>query len=298
MPNLSFVSPKTGKMLAVALISVLLLLSGAAYAWNARARSNDPDVFWKALEAGMSTRGITCTIEDEYQGRRSVQEVALDLTHKYRSVSRTTIDQAGSRVVTEGINTASHEYIRYIAIRSDQKDASGKPLDFSSVNNVWGKQSVISRKSTLYGQTALGGCIVPLASLQKREARALGDELRKGQIFQTNLAAYELVNAGGKQLRQYDVTVHPAAYINFMKQVASKQGLEDLEEISISEYAAREPERLKFQIDTNARLLRVIKYSGQNRTMLLSDHGKVPNTAEPKDTIPTAQLQKRLQAIR
>ncbi len=287
-------SPK----LALGLIASLLLLSAAAFGYNQTVRRSSAEVFVQALQAGLTTEGVSCTIHDEQQGRKSNQTVSLDLKEQFRSTTITTIEQNGVAVTTEGVNTKAREFIRYTAIKASLEDPAAKAPDFSSVLNVWGQQAVADPSTSLYGQTALGGCIIPLANLSQSESRPYIEALQKGEIFKPNTDRPKDVAVAGKKLKQYDITVQPAPYITFMKRLAKQRGLSDLVEVDTAEYASRPPERLVFLIDPNTEQVAAITYRAKNRRIEFTGYGTRPNISEPPQTIPATELQKRLQAIR
>lgn len=298
MSKISKWSNGTSKTLAGVLIVLLLASSGAAYFWNKSVRQSSPDLFWNSLGKAMTTNGITCTIQDTQGDRKSEQEVQLDLRAGSGATSKTTINHKGTTITTEGIATKSAEYIRYTEIRTDQKNASGRPLNFSSVLNVWGKQPTDTAKPTsLYGQTALGGCVLPLASLSKMQAEKHIQELQKGEVFKTNARAVNHESYEGRRMRVFDVTVQPAQYISFMKQFAASSGLKTLDTVNADEYATRKPEDLKIFVDATGKV-RAVVYKDSKRTVQLTDYGKRADIEEPTKSIPVEELQKRLQAVR
>ncbi|HSH55512.1 MAG TPA: hypothetical protein VK983_01650 [Candidatus Limnocylindrales bacterium] len=283
------------RLLPWLLVVILVVASAGAYGWQRRTRAADQEAIWPAITQMLSLSAVTCTVKDQAADRSSEQQVSLDLDGPKLATSRTTISHAGSRVTTEGINTEQTEFVRYTEIKTRQKNASGQAIDASPVLNIWGKQA--AAEQTLYGQTVLGGCIIPVAHLEKADAATMAADFQKRQVFKTDSRKSKLVTVDGRQLRQYDGTVQPEQYLAFMKGLAQKLKLRDLDSVQEQQYKQQKPEQVSLLVDPQERVVRVIRYGMVKRTMTFSDFNKAPQVDIPQSTIPTDELERRLQAL-
>lgn len=278
-------------------VAVLLLLTGGAYAASL-SRLNRPEAaFWQALESGINTPGLTCASRTTEQGLTTEQTVSLDLLSKSNLRARTTLSKSGSTVSTETIVTKTDQYVRYTAITLP----SGGSKDFSQVINVWSR---LPRADTdaapLYDKTVLGGCIVPLADLPRDQRNQAMRSMRDLGIFKTDFGKARFRYSLTSPTLIYDVAVPPDMYVLYMQDMGKRLGLKGLEELDSSPYMKKgaAPAKLTFTVDARTQRLRsiVIQQSGANFTF--GSYGKLPDTTPPKATVTSAELQKRLKAVR
>lgn len=276
--------------------AIIIVLGLAAYGfYKASHTPRTPyDAFWNALTTAVTTDGITCTVHDKTAGRDNLQAVSLDLVSKANATSKTTLEQSGSTVKTEGISTASDDYVRYTQI---QTSIPNKKLDFSSVLNVWGKQSHGSSAS-LFEQTVLGGCVVPLAKLSNAQAADLVTDMKKNKVFQADYSHPAKASVSGTAVLRYATMLPPDKYIPFMKRFAAAYGLQSLNTLDASSFSGRAPENITLDIAADTDRLYEISFTGQNHTIQFSDYDKRPHIIIPSKTIPMAELEQRLQSIK
>lgn len=293
MEHMRFFGPS--KKLAWLLIAILVVLSGAAYAYNILVYQGSEKVFWDALASNLSLSGVTCTVENDTDGQHSKQAISLNLIDKESARVRTTLTQNDSKVTTEDIDTKDADYIRYTAITQ----AKDKKLDTGNILNVWAKQPrQISGTTSVAGQTALGGCIVPLVNIDASKQAQLTAELKKGKIFQTDLKKSVWHWSWDEPYRDYTVTVQPVPYITFMGKVDAANGTKILQAVSPDSYKNKAPEKLVFRIGAASHRIEQISYKDKKQTFKFSNYGMVPDTTPPEHTISMAELQKRLSSLR
>ena len=114
---------------------VVLLLSG--WLWWAKFYTAPTHVFRSMLANSLSTRSFT-TEASSTDGQNSLRQLIHTDVQVARAQSILELKQGSTHVKKEIIGTRSTDYTRFLAIHSDQKDASGKPADTSNVLNVWG----------------------------------------------------------------------------------------------------------------------------------------------------------------
>jgi hypothetical protein len=287
-----------GRLLALLLIGLTVVGSAAAFGWNLTRERQPAPVFWDALEAGISTRGVTCTIDQNVHGRRSQQAISLDLVSHSKLRARSTLSQNGTAITTDSISTGLADYVRYTSITTQAGQAQSHK-DFSKVLNVWSKQVRTDGDAVaLYDQTVLGGCVVPLGNLSDEKRAPIMAELKQGDIFVTNFSKVKWQWSLTRSTYRFEVTVPPDRYVPFMKSLAKLQGLKGLDEIGAETYASRAPSKLYMTIGAGSHRIQEISYDTHEVTIRFKDFGKVPDTALPATTIPAAELQQRLQAVK
>lgn len=258
----------------------------------------DPQaVFWDGVTSTMNQKGLTCSVQETAAAATTKQTISLDLAskNKLRSVLSST-QKSGTSIVLEEVDLPAGVFVRYTSIETTEKNAAGQTPDFSKVLNVWSKNTGATPKSsTLFGRTALGNCIVPLADMSDLQTAQLAAELKKGAVFKSNPNLFREETSGGKPVYVYNVSVQPSPYVNFMKKVGKVYGLKDLDSVDTTGFNYKTAEKLKFFINPRSHQLQKIEYIGKTRSIEFSDYGVVPNIMTPTHTISTQELQQRLQ---
>jgi hypothetical protein len=285
---------KSSKKFSI-LVTVLFLACLALIIWHTHS-TNDPEkVFMQSIQRNMGDEGVTCEETQTIDNSTTTQKISLDLISKSDAHATTHSTHQSTTVATEEIVTKSADYVRYTAM-SAPKSTTGKSLDVSKVLNVWTKADKTNSSSgSLFGRTALGNCVVPLAHLNRGQIDKLMVPVRQSKVFQTNYGAVAHQRLAGKAVFVYDVTVPPEPYITFMKQVAASYGLKDLDGVKTSTYAQQAPEKLRFYIDPRSSRLQKIQYTAGQHSIVFSDYGTVPRITVPSKTVSASELQQRLQ---
>lgn len=279
------------------LVVLAILLAAVGFYRNYAAEHDPTGAFWNAMTATMTTSGVTCTIHDVTDGRDSVQAVSLDLAGKERATSKTSITQSGTEVVTEGIATPDADYVRYTKLSTAKKAPDGKPLDFSKITGVWAKQTRDTSAASLFDQTALGGCVVPLADLRQNQGESLVADMRKNKVFDTKTSAAARADLHGQSVFKYKVTVTPSRYVPFMQRFAKAYGLQTLNNLSTKTFSDKARQHVVFVVSARQHRLLEITFDGQQHTIDFSNYGKPPAITLPSNPISFTELQKRLQGM-
>jgi hypothetical protein len=282
----------------VVVIAVAIVAAGTLI-WRQQSKVDPKTLFSRAMQANLTESGVTCTIQETANGSLSRQALSLDLAGKTDARAVITLQQKNSSVTTEQISTKDGDFVSYKSIQTTQKSPSGAKLNFDKVLNVWGKNAADSKQTTtLFGRTALGNCVVPLAHLGAVPAANLIGDAEKHSIFKTDPTASKPAKLHGVSVQVYDVTIQPRPYLDFMKQVAQSYGLKDLDVVDPSTFDKKSVQKLKFYINRGSSRIEQITYSGVKHTVTFSDYGKTIKIETPKKTIPAADLQQRLSAVR
>lgn len=273
----------------------MLALSAYGYYKHVARPRSTYGTFWGAMANAMTTDGVTCTTRDTTAGRQSVQAVSLDLVGKTNASSQTTIKQNGTTVSTAGISTVSDDYVEYTAITLPKTTAADS-AKIADLLHVWGKQARKSNAS-LFEQTSLGGCVIPLARLTSQQADHMVQDMEQHTVFQTDLSHPLKVTDGGVAVLRYTTTVPPEQYVPFMKRFADTYGLQSLNNVAASSYNGRAPESIAIDIEPTSDTVLQITFTGQDHTIQFSGYGKRPTIAVPPHTIDMTDLQQRLQSL-
>ncbi|HEX8182491.1 MAG TPA: hypothetical protein VF575_02705 [Candidatus Saccharimonadales bacterium] len=279
-----------GLLFLIAVVTAGVTLVGS----RSRPPSDPSELFYQALQQNLEDKGLTCTITETVGTTTSRQSIALDLASKQQARSTLRAAAPSRSVELEEIVVPSGNFIRYTNITSTDKNAAGKTPDFQKVLNVWGKVDTSKQAATLFGQTALGNCIVPLAHLTTKQARDLTAELQKNTVFKTNMSASTVQKTDTTSYRIYQIAVQPRPYIDFMKRVAKAYGLKDLDTVSAASFDTKKAENMKFYVDTSSGRLAKIEYAAKSRSVVFSDYGVVSEVAAPSKYIAANELQKSL----
>lgn len=288
LPGRKLVLPLSG------LVVALVFLGGLW--WWTRENELPQTVFFGALANNLAASGVTCRVEQDSQATTSRQTIALSLVGRLGAHATTSLQQNSSSVTTEELSTKDADYVRYTAITTGQKGVAGRPLDFGSVLNVWGKSS---GSTTLYSQMIVGSsCVVPFGHLTDSRRQPLLNELHSRQPFKADFAAAKLVTYQGQRVRSYPVTVQPSAYITFLQHVAKQNNLHDLDNLQPSAFSRAAPAKLTFIITARTHRLVAIHYGGNVRSVSFTDYNKPPHITLPAKSIPAVELQQRLEAVK
>ncbi len=276
--------------LDILLVAVVIVLSMAAMTWNIKVKQAPARVFWGAMANSLTTEGVKCHIGLVDDTSATDQVIEVNLEDKLNARRVTNIERGTNSVTTEEVATKTADYIRYTEIKTTQKNTAGKPLDFSKVLNVWGKNP---GTSTLYTQMALGTCIMPLAHLSSSQAQPFIATLNQGKIFQTDLNKSSRATYHGLAVRVYDVKVQPLPYLAFMQQLGKQLDIHDLDKVSPSTYAKTKSADSADIMDANAHQVLEIDYADGKHTITFRSYGKQPTISLPTKSVTADELQKR-----
>lgn len=279
----------------------IIILVGAFGAWWRLVYSNPTRVFDRMLSAHLSTPSITKTISESDDTQKLSQQTQLTISPTARVHSTNVLRQvadASTVVTTESIAAPTVDYVRYVDIKTGQKNSAGKPFDFSSVLGKWGKAEQSDAQSggaQLFNQTALG--VVPAADLPQAQREDLMKLIKDTKVYQTDMKKVKRTIQNGRPVYSYDVTVKPVAYVTVLKAFARDIGLKQLESIDASQYAASSDLAFTFDIDVWSGQLNKISYSDSQRSESYSSYGARLQIQLPSTSLTISGLQSRLQQV-
>jgi hypothetical protein len=284
-----------GRLLKVVLIALLVLvLLAAVVIWHRRANPDPGVAFYQALQYDLTATGLSCTVQVTNGGVTTQQSTDLNLATKSLQ-TQLTLSQKTSTVTTQEIVSGQADYVRYIAIKTTATNSTGQKQEFSKVLDVWSKDTV-ARGTTpsVFAQTTLGNCIVPLAHLTSGQAGGFVQQLRKNVVFKTDFTNATRTKLNGTAVLKYQVSVQPESYVAFMKQLAEAYGLSGLSNVNASSFSQKSAENFTFYVTPwPARVLQVTA-QGRSYTVTFRNDGVVPKIVVPTTTVTSQVLLQRL----
>lgn len=285
---------------------VVLLVSG--YLWWSKVYLSPQQVFWSTVENSLSTKGVTTELDQSAQGSSLKQVVQMELGTTNMAHSLTTLKQGNTEVKTEILGTSEADYTRYRSIKTDQKNAEGKPLDVSKVVGVWSKSDDTQQTDTqssghqLFAQAVLGiglpvGSVpMPLGEVSAGQREDLLREMKSENMYDVPFKNVKKEHKAGRLLYTYDVKIQTILYVRLMKEFARDLGLHELDAVDPNTYQSAQPISVKLTVDAYSRQL-VSVDSGQGYTQSYSGYGLPLKATIPNNAISTQELQKRLGAL-
>lgn len=283
----------------------VLLVSGAVIFlvalgfWWTKVHQDPYNVFWGMMENNLSSAGVTKHVAQTSDGTTLEQYLASSFGAENTVHALTTLKSSKSTVKTESVGTPSKDFVRYTAVNTNEKAASGETFDFSSILNKWASNKVENSSNTqaptgLFTQSSLGlmgGNLFPFANLPRDTRQDLLRRLHNEDIFTTSFDKVKKERKNGRPIYTYDVNVEPVAYVGFEKAFAQALGLKFLDNVDPNNYQGQSAIKVTISVDAWSHQLVGVNYPGQEHTETYTSHGVAAAVAEPKATISGAQLQ-------
>ncbi|HSD56272.1 MAG TPA: hypothetical protein VLA92_03900 [Candidatus Saccharimonadales bacterium] len=287
---------------------VLLLLSG--YLWWNKVYLSPERAFWGMVSNSLSTSGVTIETEQSADQSKLKQIVQMELGATNRAHSLTTLTQGQTEVKTEIIGTKDADYTRYRSIKTDQKNAQGKALDVSKVENVWSKSDDTQQTDTqasghqLLAQAVLGiglpvGSVpVPIGDVSAGKREDLVRQIKSQNVYETSFKAKDVVKEkkDGRTQYTYTVKIQTILYVRLMKEFAKDLGMKELDSVDPNTYQTTAPLNVKLTVDPVSRQLVAID-TGQGYKQTYAGYGLPLKVEIPKKPITAEELQKRLSEL-
>jgi hypothetical protein len=284
-------------------IAILLV---SAWLWWTMVHLSPERVFWGMVENSLSTRGVTIETTQSSEQSKARQLVQMELGPTGRAHSLTTLVQGNTEINTEIIGTRDADYTRYRAIKTDQKNAAGKPLDISKVLNLWSRSDDIAQSATqssghqLLAQAVLGiglpvGAVpVPIGEVTPKQRQNMLQQIRDQGVYEITFGDAKKERKDGRLLYTYDVKIQTILYVRLMKDFAKNLGLSELDQVDPNSYQSAQPLEVKLTVDAHSRQLVGVDNGMAGYKQAYSGYGLPINVDLPKDPISSSELQQRL----
>lgn len=275
----------------------IILFSGWMLLTNNK--TNPTDVFWGMFDTSLSTTSVTRNVKDANEKSKADQSLRLYLSPELKTYNIVTVeettDKGNTKIVTETIGTPKSDYARYTTIETAQQGADGKPIDFSNVTGIWGKNDLAEGKSGYFNEGMLG--LVPFADIDQGKREGLISFMKDKNVYETDLNAAVKQKVDNHTAYIYKIKINPTAYIQMLIEFAKQSGLGELPGLDPEQYAKSQPLETEFIIDANTQQLIKINYIANKREETYIDYGLQQPLELPTDTIPLDELQSRLQKL-
>jgi len=279
--------------------SALIIFVASGWAWWHYVRSNPERTFYAAINNSLRTQGMVRQVTQDGEGQKLEQKVRLNQTAQHVAVGQTAINQTGAvmaNINTETIGTPTADYIHYTDIKTSQKSADGKDLDFSKLINVWGKSEETGQTTgELYNESVLG--VVPFGNLDAHKRTALMDMIVSKKVYQISDDDVVREIRNGRPVYTYTVTVAPEPYVAMLKDFAKVAGLNQLDQLNPADYKNTPPLAFKLTVDVWSQNFTDVTYDQNPRSEKYGSFGVSKTIDYPKNTIPSSELQSQLQAV-
>jgi len=283
----------------------IIILTIGIWLWWQNIYSTPGRVFWATINNNLVTTGVTKhvlpTSQDSTTSVDQYTRLSFGAQNLVRSQSTLTqeSDASKSTVVTETVGTVNNDYARYISIKTDQKNANGKPLDFTKIQGIWGKSQDTAAgqpsSASYFRQAVLG--LVPFAHFDSTTRSQVLDYMHTNDVYNVDFSKTQKTTQNGKSAYVYTVNIMPKAYATLLVNLNKRLGLGPLEGLDPTSYDGAPPIKAVFTIDKNARQLISVKYLNNNQEEDYSDYGLNTPFNLPTQTIPISELQNRIQSI-
>lgn len=286
------------KALSIFIIAgIIFIVSGTM--WWRQVYNNPHRVFESMLSNNLSTQGVTRSSNSVTDGSPVSKTEQVSFVPTAASRTLVTIEQKGTdgantKITSESIGTLSADFSRYVSIQTTQKNKAGKPLDYSKVENIWGKSDSAQAQPQNYSQSILS--LVPFANLNAETRDKVLKLMNEKKVYDVDYSKVEPKRMDGKSALVYPVKVNTAGYVEVLKVIAKSLGLGDLPSLDPSAYKDQPPVELKIIVDKQSRHVLEVDY-GQDQKELYSAYGLSLPIVQPNKTIPISELQQKVQEV-
>lgn len=293
-PGRRVVSP----LIATLIIAAVIVLLAGIVAWWFLVRNTAKNTFESMLNNNFRTASVTRQVEQTSGTQRLNQVIRVQNQSQHVANGYTTLSQnnGATKVVTESIGTPTADFVRYLEIKTSQKNQNGKQLEFGKVLNVWGKTESEpgGQLGNLYGDISLG--LFLFADLPANQRNQMMDMITSNNVYQTDYNTAQRVVRNGRPYFIYRVTVKPTAYVTMLKQYADYVGMEQLKNLNPEDYKDTPDQQVDVAIDILSQHLAKVTTVSGNRQESFSGYGIIQKITLPDNAIPMQELQERLQA--
>jgi hypothetical protein len=282
--------------------AIVIVVIAAGFIWWQFVWQNQTRVFQDMLANNLSTTSVTKTESANASDQHIEQDVRLEMGNMNAADWLVAATQGPSTVTTESIGTPSAGYIRYTHVATQVKGTANNAANFNKVINTWGKSDGKTDPTLnhIFSQTLLdlsAAPLPPIGNLPDAERQTLLAYMKSEKIFTPTYKNTKRAVVNGRAVYTYTVAVQLGAYVRMMQSFAHFLGLTDLDTIDPSQYSTVPPITLQMSVDRNSHQLIKITYPGSSFAQSYTDWGLLQPITIPSTTIPTTELQQRIQSL-
>ena len=280
-------------------VGAILLIIISSSIWLRQVYYSPERVFNAMLENNLSTNGVTRTRVQEQQGgkKEDIEQVSFVPEAAVRSLQ--TINQQGAngtnKVITESIGTLNNDYSQFITIDVSEKDASGKKLNYASVEKQWGKTDSKEQVAQIFRSTVLSP--IPFANLDQGARTKIIDLMKQSKAYDVQYARVKTVKVNGVDALAFPVKINSEKYVGVLKELAKYLGLKDTNDLNPADFKDQPPIEVTINVGKLSRQILEVQYAGGQKETY-SAYGMSTPIALPKSTISLNALQQKAEEIR
>ncbi|HSX44875.1 MAG TPA: hypothetical protein VLF39_02030 [Candidatus Saccharimonadales bacterium] len=285
-------------LVSLALIALLL----GVWSWWHFIKSEPKRVFWNAIDNALQTSSFSRETIETQNTQKTDQKLYVNTSPKAIAQGTNEVTQTGVnpfRVVTSEAGNPTSDFVKYDYVKTSQPTSSGKPADFTSVLNIWGKDVSPNKSVTsgqLYNQSVLG--VLPFGRLNIDDRRQLIKLIKDKNVMKVDYNTVSRTIAHGRPTYTFSVSVNAEAYIGMLKQYADSVGLTQLKQTNPADYRDTPALSFKFTIDVWTQQITKVSYVNGLRNEFYGSYGlRTTPTDLPKNAIDINELQQRVRAL-
>lgn len=284
---------------------VIILVTMGFWWWS---EQKDPqNVFENAIKNQLRTKGVIKMVQQGSEQQGLNQAVSFNGTGEGQIFASTIISQSSqntnAQVKTETIGTPSQEFFRYVQIDTDQTNAQGEQLDFSSVVGVWGDKSSQSQSSPgpeLYDEFVFGA--VPTEYMSAADADQLLNTMIEEGVYTPDYESAQLEYVSGcvgtfcdafsfnkRPVMTFNVELNVAKYIELLKTFGDKIGQDRYANEQTEQYQNQPNLNFTLAVDVLTQRIKTIGFpNGAIETY--GSYGAQRTHELPNNTVPFEQI--------
>jgi hypothetical protein len=291
------------RLVRLTILTGVIIFAVSGWAWWTKIHNNPTRVFWAMFDNSLSTTSVTTHVNQASQGQTIDRYAVIHFGTQNAARSLQTREQVDgtttSTVAQETIGTTDADYLRFPYISTGLASASGKPIDYSSVEGVWAKTDAATagNKAAIqnFDQAVLG--TVPFANFSAAERKILVKYIRDDRVYMLDPSKVIKKQLGGKQVYEYTLEVNAKQYFTMLQEFAAQLGVGPVSGLDPSQYDTASPLSVQFTIDVVSRQLVKIHYNDSGQDETFDSYGVRTPITLPASTIPLTALQKRIQSL-
>jgi hypothetical protein len=284
------------RTLLIALVAVgTVVIVGGLLGIYYKVYASPEHVFRDMINNNLATSGVTKEIIKGQASGNNDETTQTVFTPDIivRDIRRIDLPATKTKVTIETIGTTSTDYQHYLKV--DRRGGNGKPLNYSSIYNLWiknedstgGQAQLVN--SAFFGATLFG-------NLDAANRATISNQLMSA--YKVNYDSVRKSSRSSRKLYTYDVTVMMRQYAASAHTYAATLGLPIAAQINPNLYSKNAQLHVVMTVDVLSRQLKIVKYLNQGVTESYSGYGAAPEIRLPAKTVPASELTQALGAIK
>ncbi len=279
-------------------IVAIVLAIGSSWVWYTKVYMTPERKFWIALDNSMSTPSVMRTITNGGSGNLSVQDYRFHYAPQQVVENRVIYTEKSAtvdtKVQTEGVITATKQFLKYSDFRSKVQGSDSKDL-----GSLLGKWAVNPTDKSTENQLKLNflNDKVTIGIFGNFSAEFRHDILRDMQtknVYGSKLSTPTDDEINGRKVRVYQVSVDIKEYVSLLQRSFIAAGYGEFPPLAPENY--RDGVKLNGAIIVDAYSNSVVTISFGGRTENYSNYGVIKHVDTPEASLTINELQSQVQA--